>query len=98
MYAARRRDGGSRLELTELEEIGRKLKTALDLASKSPEDSIGYRAARSHAEDAASRLMALISLDMRLAPTVEAAVIRMRRREPFVGASERRKTATKMRG
>lgn len=97
MYAARKRQGVSQPELLELAEIGRKLKLALDLARRTQPDTVGCRAARSHAEEAASRLMKLITLDMRLAPTVEAAVVRMRRREPLPNTREERRAAARIR-
>jgi hypothetical protein len=98
MYGARKRQGVSEPELRELEEIGRKFKLALKLAQSTSPDTIGYRAARAHAEEAVSRLMALITVEMRLAPAVEAAVVRMRRRELPTGPGEERRRATKMRG
>ena len=92
MYAARKREG--MLDpLPELEEIGKKLALALKLG-RGETETIGHKAAWSHAEDATSRLMKLITIETRLAPTVEAAVIRIReaRTEPTVSKSEQRKT------
>jgi len=92
MYAAKKREGLFDVP-QELAEVGEKLKLALKLGRGDPE-TLGHKAAWSHAEEATSRLMRLITLDTRLAPTVEAAVIRIRlaKREPSVSKSEARKT------
>ncbi len=90
MYAARKREGMLH-DLPELEEIGKKLSLALKLGRGDP-DTIGHRAAISHAEDATARLMRLVTVESRLAPVAEAAAVRVRRLEPSVSKSEARKT------
>ncbi len=75
MYAARKH-AGQLGALPELEEIGRKLALALKLGRGNP-DTLGHRAAWTHADDAASRLMRLLTLEARVAPTVEAAARRI---------------------
>jgi hypothetical protein len=96
MYAAKARELAPVPVLNELAAIGEKLKLALKLGKSSP-DSIGHKAAWNHAEEATARLMKLISIDLPLAPTVEAAVIRIRRVE--LGPNERneRRAAAKIR-
>jgi hypothetical protein len=55
-------------------------------------DTIGHRAAIQHAEDACARLTRMITFETPLAPAVEAAVVRVRRREPTLSKSDARKT------
>jgi hypothetical protein len=90
MYAARKREGMLDA-LPELAEIGKKLALARKLG-RTDRESVGHKAAWAHAEDATSRLMRLISIETRLAPTLEAAVIRIReaKTEPPVSKSERK--------
>ncbi len=96
MYAARARELAPEPVLAELAAIGEKLKLALQLGRSSP-DSLGHKAAWSHAEDATQRLMKLIHVGLPLAPTVEAAVIRIRRVELGKSSREERRAAAKIR-
>lgn len=96
MYAAKVRELAPKPVLDELQAIGEKLKHALKLGRSSPE-SIGHKAAWAHAEDATARLMKLIHLETPLAPTVEAAVVRIRRVELGPNAREERRAANKIR-
>jgi len=96
MYAAKARELAPQPVLDELRAIGEKLKHALKLGRSAP-DSIGHKAAWAHAEDASARLMKLIHLELRLAPTVEAAVIRIRRVELGPNEREERRAANKIR-
>jgi hypothetical protein len=96
MYAAKRRELAPEPVLLELKTIGEKLKLALKLG-RAPADSVGHRAAISHAEEATSRLMRLITVETRLAPTLEAAVIRIRRSERGPSERETKKAAAKIR-
>ena len=82
--------------LLELTAVGEKLKLALKLGRSSP-DSLGHKAAWTHAEEATARLMKLISLAIPLAPTVEAAVIRIRRVELEPNERDARRAAAKIR-
>ena len=68
--------------LAELAAIGKKLKLALELARKTGPDTVGHRAAWSHAEAATSALVAMISVSTLAAPIVEAAAVRIRRFGP----------------
>lgn len=61
--------------LKELEEVGKKLRFALELAG-SPPDSLGRRAAWSHAEEATERLGRVV-MGLRVEALVEAAVKRV---------------------
>jgi hypothetical protein len=90
MFAAKRDERAPAWVLEELRAIGEKLKLALDLARK-PADTLGHRAAFSHAEDACARLTRLIQHDTPFAPTLEAATIRVRRQAPILSASDQRK-------
>jgi hypothetical protein len=80
MYAARQREGAL-VALPELAEIGQKLKLALKLGQGDPE-TMGHRAAWTHAEEATGRLMKLITAATLAAPIVEAAAVRLRRLGP----------------
>lgn len=97
MYLAAKRDGAS-ARAAELAEIGKRLKHALDLGMTDPR-SLGHRAAWSHAEEATSRLMRLISTTTALAPVAQAAVLRIRRHRSAPGPSERdeKRAATRAR-
>jgi hypothetical protein len=97
LYAAKKREGAPRPVLDELAAIGEKLKQALALAQKTLPDTLGHRAAWTHAEEATARLMKLVTLALPLAPTVEAAVIRVRRLSPGVSARDERKLMHKTR-
>lgn len=77
VYVARKREGALDA-LPELEEIGNKVALAVKLGRGDP-DTLGHRAAWTHAQDAASRLMRLLTGEARLASTVDAAVARVRR-------------------
>lgn len=88
MYAARKREGVPLPVLAELADIGKKLKLALDLARRTEPDTVGHRAAWTHAETATSALMAMISVSTPAAPIVEAAAVRIRRIGPR-GPTER---------
>lgn len=93
LFAAWKRDvGTSKPDLDELEAIGRKLREALALAHRTEPDTVGHRAAWDKAEEACSRLCRLISLNTPIAPTIEAAAVRIRRSAPVVSKSEARKT------
>jgi len=96
MYAAKSRELAPNPVLAELAAIGEKLKHALELGRSSP-GSLGHKAAWAHAEEATSRLMQLISVDLPLAPTVEAAVIRVRRIELGPNERDERRAAAKIR-
>ena len=96
MYAAKVRELAPEPVLDELQAIGEKLKHALKLGRTSPE-SIGHKAAWAHAEDATARLMKLIHIEIPLAPTVEAAVVRIRRIERGPSEREERRAANKIR-
>jgi hypothetical protein len=96
MYAAKVRELAPVPVLEELRAIGEKLKHALKLGRSSPE-SIGHKAAWAHAEDATARLMKLIHVETPLAPTVEAAVVRIRRIELGPSEREERRAANKVR-
>jgi hypothetical protein len=87
LYAAKKREGAPLPLLDELAVVGEKLKQALELGQKTQPDTLGHRAAWAHAEEATARLMKLVTLSLPLAPTVEAAVIRVRRQT--VGPSPR---------
>lgn len=76
--------------LEELAAIGAKLKLALEMAHLPP-DTLGGKAAVKHAEDACDRLTRLISFETTLAPTLEAACIRVRKQPPLDSKSEERK-------
>jgi hypothetical protein len=78
LYAAKKSEGAPAWVLEELKAIGEKLKLSLELGRKPP-DSLGHRAAISHAEDACGRLTRLITHETPLAPTLEAATVRVRR-------------------
>lgn len=98
LYAAWKRDGGiSKPDLDELEAIGKKLREALALARKTEPETVGHRAAWDKAADACTRLGRLISMTMPLAPTIEAAVVRIRRIHPRPNAREERAAAAKLR-
>lgn len=90
MYAAKKAEGAPVPVLKELAEIGRKLKTALELGHLPPE-TLGGKASISHAEDACNRLTALIAYNTPLAPTLEAACIRARKQPLPPNKSEERK-------
>jgi hypothetical protein len=55
--------GAPEHRLTELAQIGEKLTHALELG-RSPESSLGHKAARSHAEEATARLGDFIDEDL----------------------------------
>ena len=97
LYGAKKREGAPRPVLDELAAIGEKLKQALALAQKTQPDTLGHRAAWAHAEEATARLMKLVTLALPLAPMVEAAVIRVRRRSPGPSARDERKLMHKTR-
>ena len=97
LYAAKKREGAPRPVLAELAAIGEKLKQALTLAHKTEPETVGHRAAWAHAEEATKRLMKLVTLSLSLAPTVEAAVIRVRRITPGPSPRDERKLMHKMR-
>jgi hypothetical protein len=97
MYAAAKREGAGTPRLLELSEVGKRLKLALDLARRTPPESVGHRAAWSHAEAATGALMKMVSATTPAAPIVEAAVIRLRRLEPMESEREARKAAEKTR-
>jgi hypothetical protein len=98
LYAAWKRDMGiSRPDLEELAAIGKELKTALDLAKKTSPETIGMAAAWDRAESACARLGRLISINIPLAPTVEAAAVRIRRIAPRPSAGEERRAAGRWR-
>jgi len=97
MYAARKREGAMGPALEELAEVGKKLKLALDLARKTQPDTVGHRAAWSHAQAATSALMSMISESTRAAPIVEAAAFRIRRIGSVPSEREGRKAAEKLR-
>jgi hypothetical protein len=95
----RKRDGSASVpELAKLADIGKRLKLALDIGRKTEPDTVGHRAAWTHAEEATSALVAMISVSTPAAPIVEAAAFRVRRfgRQP---PSERdgRRAAAKIR-
>jgi hypothetical protein len=91
MYAAKKAEGAPTPVLKELAEIGKKLRTALELSHLDPH-TLGGKAALSHAEEACNRLTALIAYNTPLAPTLEAATIRVRRMPELQSKSEARKT------
>lgn len=98
LYGAKQREGAPRPVLDELAAIGAKLKQALELGRKTPpDDTLGHRAAWAHAEEATARLMKLVTLALPLAPTVEAAVVRVRRQSPGPSARDERKLMHKTR-
>jgi hypothetical protein len=90
MYAAKKSEGAPTWVLEELKAIGEKLKLALELGRKAP-DSLGHRAALNHAEDACARLTRLITHETPLAPTLEAATVRVRKMQALPSASEEMK-------
>jgi len=80
LFAAWKRDAGvSKPDLTELAAIGKQLNDSLALACRTEPDTVGHRAAWDKAEDACARLCRLISVSMPIAPTIEAAAVRIRR-------------------
>lgn len=87
MYSAKKGEGAPAWVLEELQAIGEKLKLALELGRKDP-DTLGHRAAINHAEDACARLTRLITHETPLAPTLEAAAVRVRRMQASVSTSE----------
>jgi hypothetical protein len=95
MYAARKREGVMGPALEELAEVGKKLKVALDLARRTDPDTVGHRAAWTHAENATSALMKMITVSTPAAPIVEAAAVRIRRlgRQPPSERDEKRLAA-----
>ena len=97
MYAARKREGAMGPALEELAEVGKKLKLALDLARRTQPDTVGHRAAWSHAEAATSALMSMISESTRAAPILEAAAFRIRRIGAGPSERDERKAAEKAR-
>lgn len=99
LYAAKKREFAAQRELAELSAIGQQLGRALSLAKRSKPDTLGHRAAWLQAEQACSRLMRLLSLEIPAAAVVEAAVVRIRRIGPRPpGAREGRRAAAKVRG
>jgi hypothetical protein len=80
MYAAAKRDGATKEHLAELVAIGKQLRQAMDLARRTEPDTNGHRAAWTRAEDAMSRLIALLKIETPAAPMVQAAAARLRRR------------------
>jgi hypothetical protein len=98
MYAAKKRDGAPEPELEELVAIGKKLKQALDLARRSEPNTVGHRAAWTHAEAATSRLVRLVGMAMPAAVLVEAAAIRVRQIRPRTRPSDEKREAQRRRG
>ena len=98
MFAAWKRDAGtSKPDLDELAAVGKQLRDALALARRTEPDTIGHRAAWDKAEDACSRLCRLISVSTPIAPTIEAAAVRIRRIGPKPSQRDERRTAEKSR-
>lgn len=87
MYSAKKGEGAPAWVLDELKAIGEKLKLALELGRKAP-DTLGHRAAINHAEDACARLTRLITHETPLAPTLEAAAVRVRKLHISASPSE----------
>lgn len=73
MYAAWCEAGAGPIELDELLEVGKQLRTALDLASKTKPGTLGHRAAWRHAEAATERLGKLVDHRSSTQELVEAA-------------------------
>jgi hypothetical protein len=98
LFAAWKRDAGvSKPDLTELEAVGKQLKDALALARRTECDTVGHRAAWDKAEDACARLCRLISVATPIAPTIEAAAVRIRRIGAVPTKREARAAAEKWR-
>ncbi len=72
LYRAEQAGAGNPLALEDLKQIGEKLKTAIDLATRADPGTIGHSAAWSHADDAMTKLGALIGDEMNLAPVFAA--------------------------
>jgi hypothetical protein len=98
MYAARRREGAPEPELEELVAIGKKLKQALELARQSAPNTLGHRAAWTHAEEATARLVRLVGMATPAAVLVEAAAIRVRQIRPRTRPSDEKREAQRRRG
>jgi hypothetical protein len=96
MYAAKKSEGAPAWVLEELRAIGEKLKLALELGRTAP-DTLGHRAGITHAEDACARLTRLITHETLLAPTLEAAAVRVRRMQIGPSASEQQRTGRRER-
>jgi hypothetical protein len=97
LFAARQRELATQPELDELAAIGKKLALALKL-SKSSKGSLGAKAARKHAEEACTRLGRVISQSLPAALVVEAACVRVRRRQgPLQSERDDKREARKVR-
>lgn len=67
--------------LRELEAIGRELRTALEMARKTPDpDTLGHRAAWNRAERATQRLIELVDDFVPARPAILASAAKVRRR------------------
>jgi hypothetical protein len=73
MYVAAKLGGAGKNELTRIERVGRDLADALELASRSGPNTIGYSAAWKKAEDASRRACDLVDALTPAEPLVHAA-------------------------
>jgi hypothetical protein len=97
-YRAAKADmGAGKRLINELEVIGKLFRAALDLARKTQPDTLGHRAAWARAEEATDRLMRLITIETRVWPIVEAAVVRVRRIHPKPREADERRAAERTR-
>lgn len=87
MYAADKENGAGALRLAALEDIGRELRRAVDLALEYEPGSLGHAAAWDRAERATIRLADLVDVTTPVEPVLRAAGARirqgMRAKRPF---------------
>jgi hypothetical protein len=67
-----------RLRIEQLEDIGKKLRLALELSAQTEPDTMGHRAAWSWAEQASQALGEFVGESMLMAPAIRAAAARLK--------------------
>lgn len=79
LYRSEQAGAGDPVRLEELRRVGEKLRTAIDLASRTEPGTLGHSASWSHAEQATASLGELVG-DAKLSEAISATAERVRRR------------------
>ncbi len=90
MYACTRKQAGAERRLALIEQVGRELGKATDMARMYPRGSLGFTAAWERAESAVRRLGELVDCTTPLEPALKVVGERITRASAGVGESPRR--------